>query len=1160
MVNKKFLIIGLGAVASVAIVATPLAIVSKLTYKGDSIKNVQDALSKITNVSFQSGDGDGKINNNVSYSRLKSFYFDSNNKPNDKFVVSNFDFFEQKDKQFEKIDDKSLGNFKIVLDDFQANDTDKDFTIFYHVEATKPNEFGEIVKSEIHKAELHFGVVPQFLLATEAHSKLAEFEKAITSSEAFQVGNTDIQPLTPYTIQQFKASVEKDASTVIRPLALVTESDFANDINSATSSEDAIYLLSKYFNFQDVFGQILQKGDYKFSLVKNPNLSQKPGEGQYVTKVNDAGQSLFRLYLKTEFSDEYKASHPYLPELDAAHIDIINFDLSNDKFKGLFLKPNFTSDWTVKTPTKDDYYTTKPSIEQATTASAGAGTQASTGTHTTSSSSTTSAPSTQNVSVVADTSTTTQASTTTTTTKNETNKVDSSQINVLDFLSKVNGTFFATKEEHNKFVTSYIDSMFKNGLKPIYTGQNEGIKSLTEKERDLLFNYNVEVNADSLALVYDDKENKPVIEGRLTYTVTGKPTNPEAKGKGQTPLQGSTSLFELDNFKPFEVETTDTKAHTDAYAYKETLAPSSFEDFLFSNDTLDYVLANGTIKDKLLLSELQTAFRTNDNKTIYKLLSNPDYYGLVLNSAKKLDALTKEFNVPSIDVIPSIFKEATSTENIKNNVLNIDSKIFKNDLDVVRFYFALEKQGFTKVAQYLFDILKSTGNIPADSQLDINKPIFEQLSKITLTKGGAKGFKTLSFANSYQLNTYNKNTTTNNADVNGEVDDDDSAEVPTPNAGSQTNDNQSNDTIDLSSLLASSIDTSISSQIQQGTITSDSKILDLVKASNENSGLTYNNGSFQSVADVVLAFYQKLYNFVGSDSLPLMKLNGNIGYKLEFVATDPKDGAKLALYKKPSGTSGKDDYETLNIGYRYVVGFVDPKNPSVITHELFKTSSQSLDDIQSFDDLKNWTKPTESELDQKIDSVQDFYKTFYLPKEEYDNLGTTLVLRYANRKIPRMSVKDLLTELNAPWIQDYYTKHFGKDVKFWVINGFVLDYSSISGHANTEQNDDDFNAESVSRLLPHSITTNNYKYTITKDVVNESGLTPTAKNKLEREVELNIEKNRESLIKEYNKDNHVGESEGANKFEQNYKEIRLFVQSGKDISKKPLIIRVYEQK
>lgn len=1143
MVNKKFLIIGLGAVASVAIVATPLAIVSKLTYKGDSIKNVQDALSKITNVSFQSGDGDGKINNNVSYSRLKSFYFDSNNKPNDKFVVSNFDFFEQKDKQFEKIDDKSLGNFKIVLDDFQANDTDKDFTIFYHVEATKPNEFGEIVKSEIHKAELHFGVVPQFLLATEAHSKLAEFEKAITSSEAFQAGNTDIQPLTPYSIAQFKASVEKNASTVIRPLALVTESDFANDINSATSSDDAIYLLSKYFNFQDVFGQILQKGDYKFSLVKNPNLSQKPGEGQYVTKVNDAGQSLFRLYLKTEFSDEYKASHPYLPELDAAHIDIINFDLSNDKFKGLFLKPNFTSDWTVKTPTKDDYYTEKLSIDQAATtvatqASTAAGTQASAATHTTSSSSTTSAPSAQQVSVVADTSTTTQASTTTTTTKNETNKVDSSQINVLDFLSKVNGTFFATKEERNKFVTSYIDSMFKNGLKPIYTGQNEGIKSLTEKEKDLLFNYNVEVNADSLALVYDDKENKPVIEGTLTYSVTGKPISGEARTQKSNTLQVSTHKFKLDNFKPFDKETTKYKDVVD-YT-KDTLAPESFENLLFDDGTVDYSSIDNpdSIKEKLTLSEIRDAFEHKDYKKLYELLSNPEYYGFVFDSAKKLNALTKEFNIPSLESIPSTFGNSTSKENVKNDVLNIDSKIFKNDLDVLRFYFSLEKQGFTKVAEYLFNILKSTGNIPADSELDINKPIFEQLSKIALIKGGTEGFKTLSFNNSYQSD--DESTLTGNGSDNSSTD----------------------SALDLYSLSVAYVNPKISNQIQQGQITSDSEILKLVKETKTNNA--FDTSKFNSLADVLLAFYGRLYNLVGDNTLPLTKINGNLGYKLEFT-TDADTAPKLLFqYEKSKGASSHTpDYTSLNLGYRYVVGFVDPKNPSVITHELFKTSSQSLDDIKPFDDLKNATKSTESELDQKINSVQDFYKTFYLPKEEYDNLGAKLVLRYANRKIPRMSIVELLEQLRAPWIQDYYAKHFSKDVKFWVLNGFVPDYSSISGDTSTgsNNNDDDFDAEFVGKLLPHSKITDDYKYTISKDVVKELGLTPTTpKSNLEQEVELKVKENRENLIKEYNKTSKVGTNEGSNKFEQNYKEIRLFVQSGKEISEKPLIIRVYEQK
>lgn len=1150
MVNKKFLIIGLGAVASVAIVATPLAIVSKLTYKGDSIKNVQDALSKITNVSFQSGDGDGKINNNVSYSRLKSFYFDSNNKPNDKFVVSNFDFFEQKDKQFEKIDDKSLGNFKIVLDDFQANDTDKDFTIFYHVEATKPNEFGEIVKSEIHKAELHFGVVPQFLLATEAHSKLAEFEKAITSSEAFQAGNTDIQPLTPYSIAQFKASVEKDASTVIRPLALVTESDFANDINSATSSDDAIYLLSKYFNFQDVFGQILQKGDYKFSLVKNPNLSQKPGEGQYVTKVNDAGQSLFRLYLKTEFSDEYKASHPYLPELDAAHIDIINFDLSNDKFKGLFLKPNFTSDWTVKTPTKDDYYTEKLSIEAASQQLSSVQSATAT-TQTTSTTKVTQASDTDNDdeldptgAISSDSSTNNKQKTSELdSTDSATEKLDSSQIDVFDFLSHINSSFFATKEERNKFVTSYINSMFKNGLQLQYTGQNSGIKSLTREQKNLLFNYNIEVNADSLTLAYDDKEKKPVIEGTLTYTVTSKPINGEVKTKSTNTFKSFAS-FKLDNFKPFDKTTVDTSKG--AYGYETIETPKSIENFLFNGDTIDYENINQDgIKEKLPLSELIKAFNSDDNKTIYKLLANPNYYGVVLNSARKLDALTKEFNIPNLESIPSTFKEATSKDNLTNSILNIDSKIFKNDLDVLRFYFSLEKQGFTKVAEYLFNILKSTGNIPADSKLDVNKPIFEQLSKIALINSAR--FNTLSFANSYQLNQDNGQTNGGSSNLK----DIDILLGHKQTTTNQDTDAENDDTIDLSSLSTSNIDTTISKQIEEGTVTSDSQVLNLVK---ESKPFGSNSEKFKTMSDILLAFYGKLYSLVDNDSLPFSKIKGNLGYQLEFVTDESNDAAKLAFYdtthQNPK-TKKPNDYENVELGYRYRVGFVDPKNPNVITHELFQTEIQSLKDIKPFDDLKAPApKSTGSVLDQKIDSIQDFYKTFYLPTEEYNNLGAKLVLRYANKQIPRMSVKDLLTELNAPWIQDYYTKHFDKDVKFWVINGFEPDYSS-----NATSGDDEYEPELLEQLSKNTSVVNKYDYLISKDILEKAGV----KTEQNHDDLLIVDKGRKDLIKEYNKDNSVGQSEN-NKFQQNYKEIRLFVQSGKEISEKPLIIRVYEQK
>ncbi|AHH45481.1 P97 family adhesin [Mesomycoplasma bovoculi] len=1152
MVNKKFLIIGLGAVASVAIVATPLAIVSKLTYKGDSIKNVQDALNKIVNVSFQTGDGDGKINNNVSYSRLKSFYFDSNNKPNSKFVVSNFDFFEQKGDQLEKIDDKSFGNFKIVADDLQANDTDKNFTIFYHVEATQPNEFGQIVKSEIHKSNLNFGVVPQFLLATEAHSKLAEFKKAITTSQAFDATDGSgiaISPLNPYTIQQFKASVEKDANTVIRPLALVSESSFINDINTANSSDQAIHLLSKYFNFQDVFGQILKNGDYKFSLVKNPNLSQKPGEGEYVTKVNDAGKSLFRLYLKTEFSDEYKASHQHLPELNAAHIDIINFDLSNDKFKDLFLKPNFTSDWTVKTPTKDDYYTTKPTIDQAVTQQlSNVQSTATTNGQTTSSQTPgqQQSGSASSVTTTADVTTTNGAanpSTSTTSDTTDESKVDSSQINVFDFLSHINGTFFATKEERNKFVTSYINSMLKNGLKPSYQGQNEGLKSLSEQEKDLLFNYNVEVDADSLTLAYDDKEQKPVIKGRLTYIVTGKPTNPEVKEKGQTPLQGSTSLFELDNFKPFEVESTDTTTTKtqstttkvdDTFKYIEFKAPESFKDFLFENN-VDYNSVDGQVKDKLLLSELRNAYITNNDEKIYQLLSNPNYYGLVLNSARKLDAITKDFDVPSIDAIPYTFKEATSKENIKNNVLNIDSKIFRNDSDVVRFYFALEKQGFTKVAQYLFDILKSTGNIPADSQLDINKPIFEQLSKISLIKQGDLGFDTLSFGNNYQFEVDGDSTTSSqnlSLDKNG---------LP-----SQTFENQSgdDDLLDISSLSAAYVDPTISQQIQENQLTSDSDVLKLVKKSSPYFADS-STVKFQSVADVLIAFYTKLYELTNQGSLPLSKINGNLGYKLEFQVAKPDDIKKLVDFDQ-----NKDDISKLEIKYRYSVGFVDPKNPSAIKHELFKTSFQSLNEISLHNDVKTASNGS-SILEKKIDSIPDYYKTFYLPTEDYENLGAKLVLRYANRKIPRMSVEDLLTELNAPWIENYYKNLFGKDVRFWVLNGFVPDYSSLSSSTETSS-EDELDAELIKSINPHASVTDDHKYTISSDVAKEANL----ENK---QIEIKVKNEDEAkLVQTFNTTS--SNKDNKNKFKENYKTIRLYVQSGKKLSDKPLIIRVYEQK
>lgn len=1101
-INKKFLIIGLGVAASVAIVATPLAIVSKFTYQGDSIKNVQDALNMIANVSFQQGEKQGQINKKTTYQSLKSFYFDSENQKNDKAVVSNFDFFE-KDKsanQFTKIDKESFGgNFEIVVDDLKANDKSQNFTIFYYVQSTKENEFGKKLKSEVKQAELNFGVKPEFLLATEAHSKVGEFEQAIKNNDS------DLS-LNPYTIQDFKTRVEA-GNTFIRPLALVTKSDFVNDINRASSLKEVLQLLDRYFNFSSVFNRIFKKGDYQFSLIKNPNLSQKPGEGQYITQVNDAGKTLFRLYLKTELSSTYKAEHSYLPELDAAHIDTIDFDLSSDKFKDLFLKSNFTSDWTVNTPTKKtDYYTSTPDIDAAS-----------------SKSSKVAAVVQHTVTAVADTSTTDES--------NKSKKVDSSKINVFDFLSQIDSSFFSTKEEQNQFVTSYINSMLKNNLTPTYNGQDAGIKLLNEKEKALLFNYYVQVDADSLTLTYDEKENKPVIEGKLIYSVASKSTNIEKEDKSLNPQQFSTISFKLDNFKDFDSTVTKGPENKEiAYPYKDIKAPQSFEDFLFDNEDIDNLVFDNGENKKILLSEFRKAYLSNDNQTIYKLLSDPNYYGLVLNSAKNLDALTKEFQLPSLESIPYTFKNATSNTNIQNGILNIDSNIFKNNIDVLRFYFALEKQGFTKVAQYLFDILKSTGNIPQDSQLNINQPVFEQLSKIRLIKAGENGFNTFSFANSYQLNKDNAQAASTVAPSSKEVDAfDDFLDKPKPGASTQSsNDNSS---IDFSSLSAFDISSNISQQIQQGTITSDSEILKSVNSWSSDQ----NESKFKSVADVLLAFYTKLHNFISDESLPLTKINGNLGYKVEFKLEDNSNINKLASFDQSN-----NDISSLKIQYRYFIGFVDPKNPNSIQHGLFKTEWKSLGkDIEVTNDVQTPSTSLTPKLEEKIKSIPEYYKTFYLSKEKYADLGGNIAVKYSYKKdTPTMTIEDLWQSLDAPQVANYYKNTFGKDAKFWVFRAFA---DSTSAPKTKEH-----------ELPKASDTPVTYTHTIDEALAKKAGLTTTQPAK---GIELTT--TQEQLIEESKK----GESNGgdSNRFKQNYKEIRLFVQSGKEISKTPLILKVYEQ-
>lgn len=557
--NLKYLIIGGTAVASVVIVAAPIAATSKYTYPSDPLEVVTKDLNQITNAAF----AQGTFDYSTKYEDLKKQVL---NKEKDGWNVDGFiDFFKGQQGSYEKV---SFPDTEIKVTKIVPNDEQKSFDVFFYVQSKNKNDRGDIVKSSVSKATITFGYKLDLNLAAFANDVTrGSFIDSKTSSSDNQAS-----ALKAYTLADVNENTPTDR--IISELTPVK--DFINDVNSASSSDDAITKLSKYFNFSTILEKIntsnknqintittpanTQSGvqttqdkttttnehRYKVSLIKDPD-----NQENYITLVN--GGTSARIFLQTEFSDAFKAKYQQLADINARHIDILEIPLN--KFASSSLALQFAA-----TPTLQYYTAPATTTEENTTAGEGSTegqTQAS-GDKAAEEGKQTPAPeqkaeesTTQKATEGQDSSsgeqhttggTTTTADTTITTSETTpaVNKLDLATQNPIDWIFAYNSFFFPNKEYKNQFAKLYVEASLQRPLSIqdfTFTEENAANRAAVDANLSKLRS-EVTINGDSLGLEYKD--------GKVVATATGSITVKSPEG---TTLFTKDFSLTLDNFK-----------------------------------------------------------------------------------------------------------------------------------------------------------------------------------------------------------------------------------------------------------------------------------------------------------------------------------------------------------------------------------------------------------------------------------------------------------------------------------------------------------------------------------------------------------------------------------------------------------------------------------
>ncbi|WP_408605785.1 P97 family adhesin [Mesomycoplasma dispar] len=310
----------------------PLVTVANLK-TANPLLQVQNQAKLISNINLK----DQYQTANSSYFDVKKQLFNEDNTKKTGVDFSQFFDFYQKSNANLPINfatDYDWKRFKLDILDLKPLDQEQSFEIYYRLLQDLPNN--KVATSDLYKQKVAYSFVPDYSLSNFA-----------TFSEE------KLKKLRPYSNQEFRFSTKKELTKLI-PIE-----DFENAVNSAKNASEARKVINKYFNLEEIIGEILNNdsfsfvGDnglknsrYQIELTKDQILGQ-----DYLAKTGQRG--VYKLTFYASFTPSFAKEIGADLTKNAKYHFGIALDLNN-----IFLDKSITENIKISQFSENDYFST----------------------------------------------------------------------------------------------------------------------------------------------------------------------------------------------------------------------------------------------------------------------------------------------------------------------------------------------------------------------------------------------------------------------------------------------------------------------------------------------------------------------------------------------------------------------------------------------------------------------------------------------------------------------------------------------------------------------------------------------------------------------------------------------------------------------------------
>lgn len=575
-------------------------------------------------------------------------------------------------------------------------------------------------------------------------------------------------------------------------------------------------------------------------------------------------------------------------------------------------------------------------------------------------------------------------------------KLDLSQTNPLDWIFAYKSAFFPNKAYKNEYALSFINATLNQDLS-LYNFSwgkfnNPAKSNNAEVAKDLAkLTSEVSVDGDTLLLSYDKASQKIVATADATITV---------KRDGQV-------LFS----KPFVITLNDFNQTKDSQLKGLFVDEKSNQNQFFRKDEK----LNSGVSEQLSYNAVDDALKSKNPDDIKNVFADPNALNVQFYTGERLEALTKEFKLPTAQQIKQDFYTSPqkSTHKSDEGVFNIQSNYLPTDLSVTRYYFALANQGLDVAAKQFLQILEAAKLVQNNSTLDVNKPIFEQLKNIKLTNPLGIDKEMKFFSINHETQEYGVNSF-QSVLVNSK---DDSAYKLIKNY-------PNSDALVLQNIFEKDTD----------------KLLDNIYFAKTSEQDQIDNSKFvkfENVAQLLISMYNKiqLLSRVGI-GFPLLPIAKNLQFS--YGIQGPEGGLKeqksvqLGTLQPPQQPQPPVQLAINNFTYQYELNFIDDKGNKL------KDLYQGEKDAELLKNIKLTSKVDKDveKLNSVVESIPQVYRTIRLNNNIYfkevnklfDGItDTNTVQRETLDKLGLVSLYDYLFRVD-PTIKLTIDKKLSKDI------------------------------------------------------------------------------------------------------------------------------------